>query len=106
MPVIMSLLGTVTNWQGLAFSLGIQFTTVEKIDMERRGNVERCLRDVIRYWLDQRDEVKEFGGCTKQRLVTALQDIDENSIGDKILGMFLPQPFTPHLVLNTFISTR
>ena len=106
MPVVMSLLETVTNWQGLAFSLGIYFTTVEKINMERRGNVERCLRDVIRYWLAHRDDVKELGGCTKQRLVTALQDINENSIADKILGMFLPQPFTPHLVLNTCMSTR
>ena len=89
MPVIVSLLEAVLNWQGLALNLGIHFTTIKKIHMERTGNVERCLRDIICYWLDQRDEVKEFGGCTKQHLVTALLDIDENDIADKIRGMLL-----------------
>ena len=63
--------------------------------MERRGNVERCLRDVIHYWLDERDDVKEFGGCTKQRLVTALQETDQNNIADEILGTFIPHSYSP-----------
>ena len=85
----MDLLETVTRWQALAFNLGITYSTVEKIEMERRGNVERCMRDVIHNWLLQRDDVKQMGGCTKRNLIIALREMEENAIVDKILGMFV-----------------
>ena len=85
----MGVLETVMKWQALAFNLGITYSTVEKIEMEMRGNVEHCMRDVIHNWLLQRDDVKQMGGCTKQNLITALQEMEENAIVDKILGMFI-----------------
>ena len=84
----MGLLETVTRWQALAFNFGITYSTVNKIQTERRGNVERCMRDVIHNWLPQRDDVIQMGGCTKHCLITALREMEENAIVDKILGMF------------------
>ena len=87
MPVILSLLETITAWEELAINLGIHYDTVRKIEVERRGNVDHSLRDVIHYWLLQRDDVKEMGGCTKQSLIAALQQMDEIAVANEVLGM-------------------
>ena len=46
--------------------------------------MDRCLTAVLNRWMQELDDVKEFGGATKQQLVLALQNIEEIELSEVI----------------------
>ena len=78
------LLSPLVNWFGLGLQLGIYHYELKKIELEERGSVDRCLAAMLQRWMKEEDDVKAFGGATKERLVSALKEIDENALSEAI----------------------
>ena len=78
------LLSPLVNWFGLGLQLGIYYYELKKIDLGERGSVNRCLEAVLQRWLNEEDDVKTFGGATKEKLMSALKDIEENALSETI----------------------
>ena len=78
------LLSPLVNWFGLGVQLGIYHHELKKIELEERGSVDRCLAAMLQRWMKEKDDVKVFGGATKEKLVTALKEIEENALSEAI----------------------
>ena len=52
--------------------------------MEERGSVDRCLAAMLLRWMNEKDDVKAFGGATKGKLVSALEEIQEIALAESI----------------------
>ena len=57
---------------------------MQKIDIEQRGSVDRCLAAMLVRWMNEKDDVKAFGGATKGKLVSALKEIEEIGLAETI----------------------
>ena len=78
------LLSPLVNWFGLGIQLGIYYHELKKIELEERGSVDRCLADMLLRWMNEKDDVKAFGGATKGNLVSALKEIEEIALAETI----------------------
>ena len=78
------LLSPLLNWFGLGMQLGIYYHELKKIDIEERGSVDRCLAAMLQRWMKEKDDVKVFGGATKEKLVSALKEIKENALSEAV----------------------
>ena len=78
------LLSPLVNWFGLGIQLGIYHYELKKIELEERGSVDRCLVAMLQRWMKEMDDVKVFGGATKEKLVSALKEIEENALSEAI----------------------
>ena len=78
------LLSPLVNWFGLGIQLGIYHHELKKIELEERGSVDRCLADMLLRWMNEKDDVKAFGGATKGNLVSALKEIEEIALAEAI----------------------
>ena len=78
------LLSPLVNWTILGLHLGIYHHELQKIDKEQRGSVDNCLAAMLQRWLEEEDGVKEFGGATKESLVSALQKMDEIVLSESV----------------------
>ena len=78
------LLSPLVNWFGLGIQLGIYHHELKKIDLEERGSVDRCLAAMLLRWMNEKDDVKAFGGATKGKLVSALKEIEEIALAEAI----------------------
>ena len=78
------LLCPLVNWFGLGLQLGIHYHELEKIEQEKRGSVDRCLAAVLQRWLSEKDDVKSSGGATKEALVSALKQLQENALAEAL----------------------
>ena len=63
----------LNDWRRLGDKLGIDYNTLEKIDEEQRGRIERCKREMLAAWLQGEDNAKEQTWST---LVDAVDKID------------------------------
>ena len=63
----------LNDWRRLGDKLGINYNTLEKIDEEQRGRIERCKREMLAAWLQGEDNAKEQTWST---LVDAVDKID------------------------------
>ena len=63
----------IIDWRELGLGLGIHYDTLEKIDEEQRGRVERCKRETLAAWLKGEDSAKKQTWST---LVNAVKKID------------------------------
>ena len=80
----MSLLSPLIHWDRLGLQLGIAFHEVKKIEKRERGSVNDCLAAMLQRWIQEEDDVKEFGGATKESLVSALREMDEIALSEGI----------------------
>ena len=64
--------------------LGLSTGTLNSFDTKHRGDVPRCLLEVLEAWLRQCGEVQEKGGCTITSLVKALRQVEENAAANGI----------------------
>ena len=78
------LLSPLVNWFGLGIQLGIYHHELKKIELEERGSVDRCLVAMLQRWMQEKDDVKSFGGATKEQMVSALKEIDEIALSENI----------------------
>ena len=67
----------LTDWQELGLALGMDFPFLDNINKNQGGDAEKCKAAMLHSWL-------ETGKATKSSLVTALTEIDEDSIAAKI----------------------
>ena len=77
-------LKTVNDWQSLGLALGLLYPTLERIEEEQRGVIEKCKMKMLAAWLQQHDQVSRKGVPSWSTLKTALMNIGENELADTI----------------------
>ena len=65
-------------------NLGIHYYELEKIEKQEHGIVDKCLAAVIQRWMQEKDNVKKYGGATKQSLVSALRKMNETVLAEEV----------------------
>ena len=78
-------LKNLNDWQSLGLALGLLYSTIKKIDEDKRGKTDKCLMEMIAAWLQRQDNVCKNGDPSWVVLRTALVNIDENELADKII---------------------
>ena len=78
------LLSPLINWYELGTRMGIFFHELKKIELDEHGRVDDCRRAVLQRWMQEEDDVKEFGGATMEQLVTALREMEEITLAETI----------------------
>ena len=63
----------IVDWKELGLKLGLHYHTMEKIDDEQRGRIERCKKEMLAAWLQGEDDAKKQTWST---LVDAVHRID------------------------------
>ena len=77
----------LNDWKSLGDKLGIDYNTLEKIDEEQRGRIERCKREMLAAWLQGEDNAKEQTWST---LVDAVGKID-SALSERIKQQMITQ---------------
>ena len=72
------------DWQSLGLELGILYSTLERIEQEQRGVIDKCKMKMLAAWLQQQDNVSQAGVPSWSVLQTALREIEENELADTI----------------------
>ena len=75
----------LNDWQSLGLALGLLYPTLERIEEEQHGAIEKCKTKMIAAWLQRHDNVSKNGDPSWAVLKTALINIDENELSDKIM---------------------
>ena len=73
-----------TSYYDLGLHLGLSARTLDIIAKDNAGDVESCLRECLKAWLEQADDVKSNGGPTHYSLIKALRKIEQNTVADGI----------------------
>ena len=72
------------HYYDLGLRLGLLAPTLNVIKANNTRDVSSCLRECLRAWLEQRDNVKSKGGPTYDSLIQALRKMGENAVADGI----------------------
>ena len=72
------------DWKSLAIQLELSGTKIEEIDVNNRGQVSHCRRDMIQFWL-QSDI-----SCSWQKLIGALMSTKQSVLADEIRVTYCP----------------
>ena len=73
-----------TSYYNLGLYLGLSARTLDIIAKDNAGDVNSCLRECLKAWLEQADDVKSNGGPTHYSLIKALRKIEQNTVADGI----------------------
>ena len=73
-------LNKLSNWFSLGLDLGVSYHTLQRIEEEKRGDIERCKTEMLAAWLQQQDNVSQVGAPSWSVLRRALGDIGENEL--------------------------
>ena len=73
-----------TSYYDLGLHLGLSTRTLDIIAKDNAGDVNSCLRECLKAWLEQADDVKSNGGPTHYSLIKALRKIEQNAVADGI----------------------
>ena len=72
--------------------------------------MDRCLTAVLSRWMNEKDDVKAFGGSTKENLVSALKEIEENALAEVItqtalgeLNVCITMIFPAYIYVESYI---
>ena len=74
---IISFLNRPDCWYELGIHLGIDKHELDRIELENRGRLQRCMNDMLQFWLDNKD-------CSWSKLICALKAIKLKSVADKL----------------------
>ncbi|XP_019859679.1 PREDICTED: uncharacterized protein LOC109587898 [Amphimedon queenslandica] len=72
------------DYYDLGLQLGLLPRTLDVIEKNNRGDVSGGLRECLKAWLKQNDDVKSKGGPTYNSLIQALRQMGENAVADGI----------------------
>ena len=64
--------------------MGLLPATLDVIENDNKGDVRKGLRECLKAWLQQADNVKSVGVPTYDTLIQALRDENENAVADGI----------------------
>ena len=81
---VLRVTGSLVKWMDLGLELGLSYSTLEAIEVERCKRVSDCRRDMFAAWLQMRDDVSTVGEPSWRVLKTALKNIKEKDVADKI----------------------
>ena len=84
MVTVKRLLKKLNDWQSLGLELGLLYPTLERIEEEQRGVIDKCLTKMLAAWLQQQDNVSQVGIPSLTRLQTALNNIGEHALASEI----------------------
>ena len=73
-----------TDYYDLGLHLGLSACTLDIIKENNAGDVNSYLRECLKAWLEQADDVKSNGGPTHYSLIKALRKIEQNTVADGI----------------------
>ena len=73
-----------TSYYELGLRLGLSARTLDIIAKDNAGDVNSCLRECLKAWLEQADNVKSNGGPTHYSLIKALREIEQITAADGI----------------------
>ena len=75
------------EWKRLGLELGLKYSRLQEIEIERHLNVSSCRIDMIAAWLrnSKKDKVMKKGVPTWKQLIQALKNIGEISLGEEIM---------------------
>ena len=97
---------TCVNWMGLGIQLGLNYSRLRGIEIERHLNVSSCRIDMIAAWLRKEDQVMKKGGPTWKQLIQALRFIGEISLGEEIFEKIMKQRKVSNPVKSTKRKSR
>ena len=81
---VLNVTGSLVRWIDLGVELGLSYPTLVAIEVERCKRVDDCRRDMFAAWLQMRDKVSTVGEPSWWVLKTAMRNIGEEDIADKI----------------------
>ena len=81
---IHSALKDLVDWKPLAIQLEMKTTKIEEIDVNNRGRVADCRREMIQFLL-QSDI-----SCSWQKLIGALKSTDHSVLAEEIKSKYCP----------------
>ena len=76
---------SLKRWMDLGVELGLSYSTLEAIEVERSKRVNDCRRDMFVAWLRMRDKVSAVGEPSWSVLQAALRRMGEKGIADRIM---------------------
>ena len=65
-------IATVTEWFNLGLALGLHYHTLKQLEIENRGIIGDCMREMLAAWLKRQDFVTKNGLPSWQVLANAL----------------------------------
>ena len=65
-------------------ALGLDYSTLQRIEREKMGRIEECKMEMLTAWLQQMDDVVETALPTWNALKTALRKIGENKVSNEL----------------------
>ena len=74
----------VVQWTPLGVALGLDYSTLQRIEREKMGRIEECKLEMLSAWLQQKDDVVEKALPTWNALETALRKIGEYRVADEL----------------------
>ena len=72
------------SYYNLGLYLGLSPNTLDAIKENNRDDVLACLRECLKAWLKKADDVVKKSGPTIYSLVSALRELGENGVADRI----------------------
>ena len=72
------------NYYDLGLHLGLHPSTLDVITANNKGDVNSCLVECLKAWLQQRDNVKSRGHPTYDTLIQTLRKMKEIAVADGI----------------------
>ena len=74
----------VVQWTPLGLALGLDYSTLQRIEREKMGRIEECKMEMLSAWLQQKDDVVEKALPTWNTLRMELRKIGENTVADEL----------------------
>ena len=74
----------VVQWTPLGLALGLDYSTLQRIEREKMGRIEECKMEILSAWLQQKDDVVEEALPSWSSLKNALIRIGENKVANEL----------------------
>ena len=74
----------VVQWIPLGLALGLDYSTLQRIEREKMGRIEECKMEMLSAWLQQKDDVVEKALPSWSMLENALRRIGENKVANDL----------------------
>ena len=72
------------TYYDLGLYLGLSPVTLDVIRKDNEKDIQICLRECLKIWLQKADDVDKKGGPTIHSLISALKKIKEKAVADGI----------------------
>ena len=83
---VLEVIHDLNDWKELGLQLGLLFSSLERIDREKRGAISSCKMDMLSAWLRQQDDVSQRGVPSWSMLRAALLRMGEYEMASRIVS--------------------